>query len=559
MRELAAITRTTIARRPFTVALVAVCIAVAGLLQFVPPLLMGRVLGVLLAPGDHAAARAELTRLFTFVALGVCGILGFQFAANRGGTWLSTAVSFDLRARLHAALLAMDFVERSAIDAGTVQTRLTDDCAAVESFFGTALPTIAIQLIFVSGAVLLLALRAPFLAPLVGLPVIALALAAIALRRATTTLAATHSQRLAAFNARIAELAGAARAIRLLGREAHQQEAFEARARDARETQRRLWVYGGGFQHVLILNASLCAYAIWYVGGLDILGPAPHLAVTNLIAFVPIVLLLFQPVYTLAAMLESIPRAAAAAARIAALESLPREASDGDAAVPGCGTIAFDGVRFAYPGGPEVLHGITFALEPGEIVALTGPSGAGKSTLAHLACRLYAPAAGTIRWDGRDARTIAPRSWRRAIGVVMQETFVFQDSIRENIRCGRPWIDDAAVERAARLAHAHDFILAQADGYETILGNGAGDLSGGQRQRLGIARALAGTPSFFVFDEPTSALDGETEDALLDTLLAALDGRTLLVIAHRPATIARATRVLALDGGRLLDLSSSRR
>jgi ATP-binding cassette subfamily B protein len=223
------------------------------------------------------------------------------------------------------------------------------------------------------------------------------------------------------------------------------------------------------------------------------------------------------------------------------------------------GTLTFEDVRFGYGDGHEVLRGVTFALAPGDIVALTGSSGAGKTTLAHLACRLYDPHVGTIAWGGRDAARITPRTWRNRIGVVMHETFVFRDTIRENIRCGRPGITDAEVEHAARLAHAHDFIEQQADGYDTVIGNGAGDLSGGQRQRIGIARALAGNPALFIFDEPTSALDADTEDALLDTLVGALDGRALLVIAHRPATIARATRVLALDDGAIVDLSSSRR
>jgi ABC-type multidrug transport system fused ATPase/permease subunit len=226
MREIASLTRSFIVRQPLAVTLVVACIAVAGALQFVPPLLMGRLLAVLLTPADHAQAQATITRLFTFIAISVLGILGFQFVANYGGLIVATAVSRRLRTRVHEAFLTMTYAERGALDAGTIQSRLADDCASIEGFFSQALPTIAIQTIFVSEALVLLGLRAPFLAPLVGVPVALLAIAALGVRRATLHTTALHAERLGIFNARIAELVQAARAIKLIGREQHQHERF---------------------------------------------------------------------------------------------------------------------------------------------------------------------------------------------------------------------------------------------------------------------------------------------------------------------------------------------
>jgi len=279
------------------------------------------------------------------------------------------------------------------------------------------------------------------------------------------------------------------------------------------------------------------------------LGGHATLGVNDLIALVPIVLLLFQPVYTLAVILDSVPKAFAAAARIAAVIDAPQEPATGGAIVPAGGSLVFDRVRFGYSAGNDVVRDCSFTIEPGEFVALTGASGAGKSTIVNLIARLYEPQAGTLRWGPHPASDVDPRSWRRPIGVVAQETFLFAESVRENIRCGRPWISDAAIEAAAQTARADAFIAALPAGYDTVLGDGGGDLSGGQRQRLGIARALAGDPLLLVLDEPTAALDPETEAAFLDALLHARGERTLIAVVHRPSTIERADRVLQLAGG----------
>jgi len=555
------LTRPVLARRRGTLALIGCSIVVAGAFQFVPPLLMGRFLGVLIRAardGATTATRAELSWLFAAIAAGVLTILGFQFLANRCGMWLSTVIGVDLRTRLHHALLGMAYRERLALDAGTLQTRIIADSGAVEQFFSVALPTIAIQLIFVGGALTLLVLRVPFLAPLVALPLAILTVASLGLRRATARLIDEGALRAATLSARIAELGQGVRAIRLFGREAHQHDRFSDAANAAASVQRRLWTYAGGYQHLLILNVSLCSYLLWYVGGLAALGPHGPIAVNDLIALVPIVLLLFQPVYTLAAILDSVPKAFAAADRIATVIDAPHEAMRGHAIVPAHGALRFDDVRFGYVAGVDVLRGCTFTVEPGEFVALTGPSGAGKSTIVNLIARLYEPHAGTIRWGSLAADDVDPRTWRRAIGVVAQETFLFAESVRENIRCGRPWITDAAIEAAARTAHATAFIDALPAGYDTVLGDGGADLSGGQRQRIGIARALAGDPSLLVLDEPTAALDPQTEAAFLDALMRARGNRTLIAIAHRPATIERADRVLQLAGGAVREANAVR-
>ncbi|HTX58600.1 MAG TPA: ABC transporter ATP-binding protein [Verrucomicrobiae bacterium] len=545
-----------LARHRLALAAIAICIFAAGLFQFAPPLLMGRFLGVLVAASREAApgaARSELGLLFAAIAGSVVGILGFQFAANWCGTRLSALLAAALRTRLHRAVLNVAFRDRAALDAGTLQTRIAADSATIETLFGVSLPTIAIQSIFVSGAVVVLAVRAPFMAPLVALPLVILVGAVLLLRRVTPAAIAEYARLCAVLSARIAELGAGGRAIRLFGREEHQQRRFEEITQEAVGVQRRLWCYGGGFQHALVLNVTLCSYLMWYVGGLEALRPHAPIAVNDLIALVPIVLLLFQPVYSLAGMLDTIPKALAAGERIATVLDAPAERSSGRALVPRGGVLRFEHVWFAYVEGTDVLCDCSFSIAPGEFVALTGRSGAGKSTIVNLLAGLYEPDAGRIRLGAHYADEIVPAQWRRAIGIVPQETFLFAESVRENIRCGRAWISDAAVENAARIARADAFVAKLPCGYETLVGEGGAELSGGERQRLGIARALAGDPALLVFDEPSSALDAHTEAAFLDELERARRGRTLLVVAHRASTIERADREIALAGGRVME------
>jgi ATP-binding cassette subfamily B protein len=215
----------------------------------------------------------------------------------------------------------------------------------------------------------------------------------------------------------------------------------------------------------------------------------------------------------------------------------------------GAGEVEFRGVRFGYPGGPAVLDGVSFAARPGETVALVGPTGSGKSTVMSLLQRLWDPAEGEVRIDGQDLRHVSLASLRAAIGTVPQETLLLNRTIGENLKLAKPDATQAEVEQAARLAEAHDFIMRQPCGYDTIVGERGAALSGGQRQRLAIARALLRDPRILVLDEATSALDGVTEEKVVRAMRAAARGRTTFVIAHRLATIREADRILFFRDG----------
>ncbi|MGI4945548.1 MAG: glucan ABC transporter ATP-binding protein/ permease [Janthinobacterium lividum] len=220
------------------------------------------------------------------------------------------------------------------------------------------------------------------------------------------------------------------------------------------------------------------------------------------------------------------------------------------------GEVVFEGVSFAYPGGPRILDQVSFTARPGTSVALVGQTGAGKSTAMNLLQRLWDPIEGVVRIDGQDLRGVTLESLRRSIGVVFQESLLFNRSIRENLRIGRYDATDEELERACRLADAHEFIIRQPQGYSTVVGERGATLSGGQRQRLAIARALLKDPPILILDEATSALDAATEARVSRAMQTLMKGRTTFIIAHRLSTVREADEILVFDNGRVVERGS---
>jgi len=242
------------------------------------------------------------------------------------------------------------------------------------------------------------------------------------------------------------------------------------------------------------------------------------------------------------------------------LERTP-EIRDADDAVPlrlSGGEIRFESVDFGYRPDRRILHGVDFRVRPGEKVAVVGHSGAGKSTLSRLLFRFYDVGAGRVAVDGQDVRSVTQASLRAAIGIVPQDTVLFNDTIGYNIAYGRPGATAAEVARAAGMAHIRDFIESLPQGYETVVGERGLKLSGGEKQRIAIARAILKGPRILVFDEATSSLDSKTEQAIQETLREVAENHTTLVIAHRLSTVVDADRILVMEGGRIREQGSHR-
>lgn len=252
---------------------------------------------------------------------------------------------------------------------------------------------------------------------------------------------------------------------------------------------------------------------------------------------------------------NSVQQSLAAARRVFEVLDTPvAVANRPEALTPGhlTGRVTFDNVSFAYPPGPPVLTGISFSSRPGQVVGLFGPTGSGKSSLLALIPRFYDPAAGRVLIDGRDVRDLELDAFRRQVGIVYQESFLFSNTVAANIAFGHPHATQEQIERAARIASAHEFIQHLPQGYETVLGESGVDLSGGQRQRLALARALLLEPPILILDDPTASVDAKTENEIVTALRQAMVGRTTFIVSGRLNLLRRADVILVLERGRLV-------
>jgi subfamily B ATP-binding cassette protein MsbA len=302
--------------------------------------------------------------------------------------------------------------------------------------------------------------------------------------------------------------------------------------------------------------ATLAGSVILVFAGTQIVEGSGKLDVGDFITFILVMFSMIKPVKSLSQIHVKVQEGMAASERI--FEVLDTEESVAEKATAQIHdrletSISYQNVSFAYNDNDLVIKDISFEVKVGEVVAVVGPSGGGKSTLLDLLPRFYDPQSGVIRIDGIDIRDLTHNSLRGLMGIVTQETYLFNDTIRRNIAYGQNGLPQSAVEDASRMANAHQFISEFEDGYDTQVGNRGIKLSGGQRQRLAIARALLKNPQILIFDEATSALDTESELLVQEAIDRLMSNRTVLVIAHRLSTIKNADRIIVIDKGRIIE------
>ena len=466
----------------------------------------------------------------------------------------SRMVEMILRGRIHDHVLGLHPGYHDTAQTGQLMSRMSSDLNQVQMFV-VMLPLTLSHLALIAGVSVVLLITDPLLAlvTLVPLPFINLTARRFSNAIHPAVLAVQSEQ--AQLSTVVEESVAGVRVVKGFGAERVRMEALTTEADDIREVSMRAARVRARFLPVMELLPSLGLVAVLGLGGLRVLDGS--LTIGELVAFNFFVTLLVWPLRSIGMTVAFAQRAAAALERVhEVLDVAPAIADPPEpVALPiGGGAVSFSSVTFGYSDAP-VLDGFDLEIAAGESVAVVGATGSGKSTVARLLLRFYDPSSGSITIDGVDLRDLRVDDVRRAVGIVFEDTLLFNDTVSANIAFAVPGLDPRAdlerIRSAARAAGADEFIERLPEGYDTVLGERGFSLSGGQRQRIAIARAVLADPRVLVLDDATSAVDPSKEHEIRSAMGVVMRDRTTIVIAHRPGTVAMADRVILVDGGRV--------
>ena len=495
-----------------------------------------------------AAIMVALTLLALFCDLS----MGFLNA------WLGGVLVRDLRSKLHSHLQHLKLAYFDKRDSGELVARIMHDVAFLHHFLIDGVPFLLLNtLMFFAIAFILLSLD-PYLTLIVLFPVPFLVFVGRWFYEHVHPVRFRYHAAFSRLFTVLSESIRGVKAVKVCSREDKRKEVFDNYCNSTFDIGVSLEKTFLSFTRTTMFLMSLGVAACWYVGATRVVTGA-GLSLGGLMAFVGYIWLFYGPLQWFTVILNWGTQAVAGAERVFSLLDEKGEIYDKkEAKEPGKikGKISFDDVHFSYERGKEVIKGASFEIAAGEMVGLVGKSGAGKSTLINLICRFYDPDRGLVKVDGHDLTQVKLASFRSQVGVVLQEPVLFQGSILENIRFAKPEASFADVVRAARAAHAHEFIVSKEDGYDTIIGERGKGLSGGEKQRISIARAILHDPPILILDEATSSVDVETEKKLQEATAALVKNRTVVAIAHRLSTLRNAKRLIVMDEGIVAEIGS---
>lgn len=507
---------------------------------------------------DDVLVPHDLGRLGPIAAayLGITLVSGaVSFSDDYLTTWLGERFLLRMRSALfrHLQTLSLDFFDRRPL--GDLVSRLTDDVGSIETFVLSGVAdfiSYCLRIVFFTAALLYLQWQLAAIALVVS-PLFWLVARRFA--RALKVAARERRRRAGSISAVAQESLAHIALVQAYNRQPHEAKRFDRQAEASMHAQlasARLKAIFSPVVDLVQMSATLLVVGLgaWFLA-------RSELTLGGLLVFVAYLSRLYSPIRGLGRLWTSVFAATASAERvIEVLDERPSviERAQARRLTHVRGHIAFRDVSFTYPSADRAaLEHISVTVEPGEVLAVVGPSGAGKSTIARLLLRFHDPTTGSILLDGCDLRDICLDSLRDQITLLLQETFIFDGTVRENIAFGRASASDAEIEVAARAADAHEFISRLPDAYDTWLGQQGRRLSGGQRQRIAIARALIRDTPVLILDEPTTGLDRRSSERILLPMKRLMQGRTTILISHSATAVRAATDVLELDGGRCIE------
>lgn len=499
--------------------------------------------------------------LLQFAAIAVVAIAVldavFSYIESYTTAHIAQWVTHDLRTRLYNHIQDLSLAYHQQTQTGDLISRLTTDIDAIQSFVVSGLlglVTDLLTLVGMASVMFYMDWRFTLLALLVAPPLFALTYtytrrskqASRAVRKKQSEMVSLMQEELTAFTV-----------VKAFGREDYEQRRLDEESKGAVDISLNARKLKARLPPLVEIVVSAGTALVLWLGGRDILEGT--LSAGSLIVFIWYLGKMYKPMEDFAKMTDTYSKAAVGYERIReVLETMPGVDDQRSARTPPRlhGEVEFGKVSFSYVAGEPVLTDMSFKIEAGRMTALVGPTGAGKTTIAGLIARLYDPDSGAVKIDGWDIRQFRQRSLRDQISVVLQENILFRATIAQNIAYGKLNATREEILRAAKLANADEFISRLPEGYDTVIGERGATLSGGQRQRIGIARAIIRDTPILILDEPSSGLDAASEQLVFQAIERLIQGKTAIVIAHRFATVRRASAILVVDEGRIVESGS---
>jgi ATP-binding cassette, subfamily B, bacterial len=480
-----------------------------------------------------------------------------QIARGRNVAWLSARITVAIRHSLFEKLqqLSLSFYDKRNV--GSIMSRMTNDTGSLYDVLVDGIPVIINQGALLIGIPVMMMLINWKIALWALLPVPFVLFGVYKFRRRMMRVWSRFFHNWARLSGALNGVLQGTRVVKAFHGEQREVSRFDKRIKDLANVGYEAEASWSTFFPMVMFTMSISTFIVWWVGGHGVL--AGSMTLGGLTAFIGYVMMLQQPLMMLQRIVDWTSRSLTAAERVFEVMDTPADIEDASDAVPMAsmkGGVTFTDVHFGYEKAREVLHGIDLEVKPGEMIGLVGPSGAGKSTLINLLMRFYDPTQGTISIDGVDLRKINLEDFRRQVGVVLQESYLFPGSIKDNIAYGRPGCTLPEVMEAAKAANAHDFIVNFPDGYDSYVGERGQRLSGGERQRIAIARAILHNPKILILDEATASVDTETERMIQEALERLVEGRTTFAIAHRLSTLRNADRLVVIEKGKVAEVGT---